>query len=415
METFSKTGLSSLSLKAFTFKKEEPKKVSLKSDEIKRVDKTIIGYYKEDVNIIGLNSLILEILKEEKEERLQYLKKVSEEEKINLTKAQSLLDRKYSIAKLSSSIKEIKTLQDDTKIISYSSLVNPFLLAYNKIGPLKKVRIIGRGESKIEENNDVYIRRHTIIEEFISHACKYVNINLIRKSDEFEVGIIICDNCYTALNTEEYTGDTSIVCPKCSVEMPKVVRFTEDVIASVDTKLKSSEYQDLGNFEDAINKYMGLSHHSSLDITDLTKKLDKYFHENTLMLGSDVKLNYKANQTKYNRKLMKCALKHIGYNHLYSDMQYIMNIYWGKPLKDVCNLKEQLIKDYRLSQPLYDKYKNLEKSSSMNVQYRLWKHLRRLDHECDKASDFNIPIASFEYYETIWSKICTDLGWENKS
>ncbi len=409
-----KFGLHSLSLKAFTFKKEEPKKINFKTDEIKKVGKTVIGYYKEDINITDLHHMILDILKEEKEELLKGLSSICEIEKKNLTGPQCQLDRKFSIGRLSSSLKQIKELEANVKIDQYNKEIKDLVIEYQKIGSLKKVRVLGKDEIKMDENNQIYIKRHSIIEEFITKASKYVTINLIRKIGGSQ-DMVICDKCYTYLNPEEYSGLSSIVCYRCNLEMPKLLRFTEDVSENMESKIKSTDYQDLGNFEEAINKYMGLSYDKYLNINDLIENLDKYFEENSLILGSQIKSNYKFYSSKYNRKLMRSALKHIGYNHLYSDIQYIMNLYWGKPLKDIYNLKDQLIEDYRLSQPFYEKYKSEDKSSSMNVQYRLWKHLRRLNHECDKNEDFNIPIASFDYYETIWSKMCIDLEWENKS
>jgi hypothetical protein len=308
--------------------KEEPKKINLKSDEIRKVGKSIIGYYKEDINITDLHSMILDIMKEEKEELLENYKKICETEKRNLTGTQSQLDRKYSIGRLSSSIREIKSLENNVKVEQYNKDIIDLVIAYQKIGPLKKIRVLGKDDVKIDENNELYIKRHSIIEEFISKASKYITINLIRKFEADKSNIIICDKCYTCLNIEEYVGVSSIVCSKCNMEMPKLLRFTEDVTENMDSKIKSTDYQDLGNFEEAINKYMGLSYNSSLDIKNLIEKLDKYFDENSLILGSQIKLNYKSYSVKYNRKLMKSALKHIGCNHLYSDMQYIMNIYW---------------------------------------------------------------------------------------
>ena len=55
------------------------------------------------------------------------------------------------------------------------------------------------------------------------------------------------------------------------------------------------------------------------------------------------------------------------------------------------------------------------RKSSLNSQWRLYKHLKRLGWPC-KEKDFKIPTTQdiLDFHKIKWAEICDILGWENK-
>lgn len=406
-------GLEALKLRNLTFGgdilKKSVIKAAAKSGEILKISDVITGSYSDDLNILELNTLVMSTIIEKINKDLITAKKDLSEAQNRVREMQTPLDRGFTLKLIRAKLEEIPKLESKDILEKYKMSIRDILRRYADLGALIKVKVMGKGEvcQEIAEKN---VLRHTLIEDFIRVASQFVGINILRRDLRSDALPAICDQCFFVLSKEDYQSESLITCPQCFIEMPKLMRIYDDEPDKA-LSCRTGDYQDLGNFEEAINKYMGLSHNHKLDTVDLIGKLDEYFTMNSLLTGDKIRDNYPKHVRIYCRELMKKALKSIGLNGMYADMQYVMNVYWGKQLKDINSLKNQLIADYKLSQPFYIKYKDPDKKSSMNVHYRLWKHLLRLGHICNKTEDFNIPITSFDYYENIWKKMCHELGW----
>ena len=107
------------------------------------------------------------------------------------------------------------------------------------------------------------------------------------------------------------------------------------------------------------------------------------------------------------------ALKDIGCSGFYDHLNVILNEMWGWLLPDISHLEDQIMEDYDVSQRVYETLPK-DRKSSLNSQFRLYKHLRRLGFPC-KSKDFRIPATHdiLEFHNTIWAKICEILDWEN--
>lgn len=86
---------------------------------------------------------------------------------------------------------------------------------------------------------------------------------------------------------------------------------------------------------------------------------------------------------------------------------------WGWALMDFSHLEDQVMDDYDTSQRVYEILPK-DRKSSLNRQFRTYKHLRRLGFPC-RTSQFRIPTTHdiLEFHNTMWSKICEVLDWEN--
>lgn len=361
----------------------------------------ICGSYNDDLNILELNSIIIKRIDTENSLRKDQLEKEIILEKEKVTKPQSPLERGYSLRLIQNKQRELKEIITNDKHGNYTSQIKAIIDEYNLRISSNKVKILGKEDSS--DKNSMIV----LIEEFITIASRYVKVNINRNCKYSNT--IMCSNCYNNINIDDINNESIITCGNCYLEIPKLTRCYDEVV-SKDVKVFTIENQDEKNFCDAIYKYMGIVHSPKLDVVDFVGILDEYFRVNSMLLGDTVSNNYDKYKNLYNKALLRKALKATDLRSYYSDMEYIMNVYWGKKLNDISHLKDKLMEDYRISQSLYEKYKDPNKKSSMNVQYRLWRHLLRLGYRCDK-SDFNIPVASFEYYESIWNKMCQELNW----
>jgi hypothetical protein len=107
------------------------------------------------------------------------------------------------------------------------------------------------------------------------------------------------------------------------------------------------------------------------------------------------------------------ALKDTGNSDYYDHINIILNEMWGWVLPDVSHLEDKIMEDYDTSQRIYEVIPK-DRKSSLNSQFRLFKHLRRLGYPC-KSKDFRIPTTHdiLEFHNSTWAKMCEILNWEN--
>ena len=162
---------------------------------------------------------------------------------------------------------------------------------------------------------------------------------------------------------------------------------------------------------------------------ELYKILDNYFREKELpkidihntgcpkYISSkqirQMKLSSDGEKKGTSRNLMYKALKDTGNSNYYDHIDIILYEMWGWKLYDFSHLEDAIMDDYDKSQRVYETLPK-DRKSSMNSQFRLYKHLKRLGFPC-KSKDFRIPTTHdiLEFHENIWSKICDHIGWKN--
>ena len=239
----------------------------------------------------------------------------------------------------------------------------------------------------------------------------------------------ICSHCNFKLddiNTDlDETGVS--VCPNCMVERISVVRsrFYQD---NTRTNNSGNNYEDRANFEKVVMRYQGKQ--PDKPPPELYTTLRNHFEKNELpkmdlhdngtyqyisseYIKNHISLNEDGEKEGTSRSLMYKALKDTGNSNYYDHINLILHEIWGWELPDINHLEDMIMDDYDKSQRVYEVLPK-DRKSSLNSQFRLFKHLRRLGYHC-KSRDFRIPTTHdiLEFHENIWAKICDILEWEN--
>lgn len=388
----------------------------------------IEGTYKYDFNIISIHNAILDKFKYEKDHKVNRLEEALRDEEIKINRRQNMVERKASLKRIRQLGKEIEDILTDRRYMEYLKQITPLINQYSLLGSLSKIISFAKNrkdEDDLPEDPENQRERHQLILDFIEIARKYIQIDLIREVKEGNY----CEACGTNLDEAPTDPDDGgvIVCPNCCVEKLSVIRtrFYHD---NARTNNSGNNYEDRANFWKVLMCYQGKQ--SDKPPRELYETLKEYFiSRETPKIdiegkgkGVFVTPSYIKNQLPLNsdgakkgtsRSLMYKALKETGNSRYYDHINIILHKIWGWSLPDVSHLEDQIMNDYDLSQRVYETIPK-DRKSSLNSQFRLYKHLRRLHYPC-KSKDFKIPTTHdiLEFHKTVWSKICQTLGWEN--
>lgn len=229
---------------------------------------------------------------------------------------------------------------------------------------------------KIPDNRKDLI---TCVDEFITIAKKYANVNVIYSDN-------VCMKCLSIVECN---------CVQSSQKKPK------------------TDYEDEGNFMKSIARYQG-KQSRKIDFVTLKKELDLYFSQYGFPIGDEIKkLDFNEDQRtkgKTNITKMINALSKLKRPNLYEDVNLICHEYWGWNLPDISFIVDKLIEDYRKTQKVYISLSKTRKSC-LNLQYRLFKHLQALEVPV-KKEDFRIPTTDniLVYHDSLWEQMCLQTG-----
>lgn len=406
-------------------------KINSISEYTDRIPDKIEGTYKYDFNILEIHTLILNKFTSEKEINIEKLEKELRIEEIKINRRQNMVERKNSIKVINEIKKKMEDIRLDKSFNEYIYKIKPLLEAYNLLGSLSKIvsfakikRSDDTAEDETPEEYENQIKRHQLIMDFIEIARKYIQIDLIREIKEDNN----CPACGIKLDdTMSSMDDDGIsVCPDCGIERISVVktRFYHD---NARTNNSGNNYEDRANFRKVLMRYQGKQ--PDKPPLELYERLGEYFTETetpkidingdgfrkflTPEQIRDLPLNSDGEKTGTSRSLMYKALKDTNNTDYYDHINIILHEMWGWSLPDVSHLEDKIMDDYDTSQRVYEAIPK-DRKSSLNSQFRLFKHLRRLGYDC-KSRDFRIPTTYdiLEFHNTTWAKICEILNWEN--
>jgi len=316
---------------------------------------TIISIFKEITK--KLNTEDLEI---KKNNLLQQIKSIKNVFNYNIVK--------NDINKLTEEIRFNSTLKNN-----YYKTIKPHLLKYLRI----------RDFQKLEEQE-----KSQIVYDFfkISNSfCKTTYIKPVHQKKH-------CINC----NGSTFINKKHVyMCADCGLEeniLINTIDFTEDNKAFGD--------KDKETFTKALMKFQGKNNE---DIPDyIINKIYSYCDNYDIMYKNVKK------QDMYN------ILQQLGFPNYYEDINLILYKFNKTPLPDLSQYEEQLKINYMLGESVYEKIK-IDRKSSLNIQYLLFKHLELLGYPCSK-DEFKI-IETREIligYDNIWSQMCEHNRWEFK-
>lgn len=376
----------------------EPEKSPL---EKKIIADKFEGVYTTDYDILNIHYSILHKYDTQLKnisiynKNLQTLKREYNETAKPITKKALLQDIKLVEA-------EIISIQNETSKNEYLQNVGDLLLQYTQLNTEKKI-ISFRGKKNITEEElqqKIYIgqKRLNIIGTYLEIAKKHIVINLIHQSSKKNE----CSQCKFDYNLFEEEID---FCPNCGLEHKIILKIP------VYTESPTTKATDEKNFIKEIQRFQGKQ---NLKISeDLVIDLDKYFISYNMNPGYVVKtlpLNKDGEREGTTHDMLREALDKTGNSSYYEDINLIANVYWDYPLPDISHLESKILDDYKITQQAFlEIHKN--RTSSLNTQYRLYKHLQLVGWNCKPKQFKGIKTDSIaQKYAELWKQMCDRAG-----
>jgi hypothetical protein len=388
-----------------------------KSEGIRSEDNNVAGTYGNDINIIEIHRIVMDKMQADSDDRISELKRKMDLEIAEIKKPQNIVDRRNSIRAIKSYRAELDTLKSSVDLENYLKESRALLDNYMEIGV--KLEVVSFGKEKKESDvcqiGEEQEYRIMIIERYLEIARKYTEVNIFKKYNNH------CMNCRSDISLSELNDIGMLVCSVCGTEtvtLATTISYNEES-APINANVGNlKDYEDRENFYKAMIKYQGKQPNKLQP--HLYEKLDEYFISinypigkeiSAMQLNDDIGTSIKTRGNS-SRSLMLKALKDIGMSNHYEDINLLCQLYWGWKLPDLSNLEETIMKDYDLSQEVFERHKG-DRKSCLNIQYRLWRHLSRRGHPC-KPNNFKIIKTPeiIKYYERIWEIICKELGWD---
>jgi len=302
-----------------------------------------------------------------------------------------------------------------------NKLKNVFLKAETK----ELLHKIEKEENEIKEiENDIHLNAYKdeakyILEKlpdvnyndkllYLEIAKKYINIEIIKNLEND----IKCNGCGTSLKDNEENLDGFYICHNCNCinNCIKPLKYVKDS----ENYLTNSTDEDINNFIKVLSKFEGKNVSYIPEI--LYQELDEYFIKKNHQKGEYYKnlpLNKEGKKEGTNKKLLWSALEDLNYNQYYDEINYIIHVYWGWKLPDLSLYKEQIIKDYQLTQQVWYKIKkDYKRSASLGTSFRLYSHLKSVNFPNCKKEDFKIQdmVDSLRLHNDAWERMCKLTG-----
>ena len=291
-----------------------------------------------------------------------------------------IYDRKVNLNQIDEVVRfKLKKLNDTESLLKYDYSSRKIIEKY-KQDPCK-----GHLEDFLDLCS-IYIRIERIKTVKYEFRCKGCNNNLEDLKEDFE-GVVTCNICNcinTYMKPNSYQRDNE-----------KFQYFFDE---------------DISNFVKILDKFEGKTN-LILD-SSFMDLLDDYFLGIGLKKGEEIRkleLNEEGKKDGTSKKMLWNALESLGYSQYYDETSYIANIYWGWELPDISRYRDQLIKDYQITQNIWNVIKSdYKRSASLGTQFRLYVQLMAVGYpKCDR-NDFKIQenIESLRLHNECWKIMC---------
>lgn len=247
-----------------------------------------------------------------------------------------------------------------------------------------------------------------IIKFFLSIAEKYINIEIIKNIETN----IKCNGCHLDLKDIDENYDGVYICPECNC-INNYIKPIKHIKDSEHYLLNTGD-DDINNFIKILSKFEGKN--VSLIPDNLYKELDEYFLNKNMEKGDYYKkleYNDEGKKEGTSKKKMWAALEVLNYNQYYDEINYITHVYWGWKLPDLTLYRDQIIKDYQITQQIWQIIKkDYKRSASLGTSFRLLSHLRAVGYPYCKREDFKIQdmVESLRLHNDAWRRMCEESG-----
>jgi hypothetical protein len=370
----------------------------------KDIPETIIVKYSDDYNILELDVIIRRRLELIKRRDLNELKKKLDEENINMAQIQTGIERKQSLKNKINYLKRIEDLEADIDLHNYNRQSEFLIKKYKQIGVKKKIINFGNNENKVINENDNY--RLKIITKYLEIARHYIQIIISKENTPNAY----CNGCKNKL--PEFVDETGIQrCLYCGTEKVYLNRSTMNTDNETQSSINHNDYDDRETFYKSLLRFQGKQ--TNRIPKRLWSLLDNYFNNLGIPTGEVIKKltpNPDGSKQGTSRAMMMKALHELGFVDCYEDINLVCNIYWGWVLPDITHLEDIIMEHYDITQKVFEKIKK-GKQSSLNAEYRLFKHLELVGYSC-KEDDFKIIKTrdTLENCENKWRQMCEGAG-----
>lgn len=369
-------------------KKNKKKKTVIPKDyfylDKEEIPDKIIVYLSKDIDILQIDKTIFyryNKLKENLDKNKNYiveLKKEYDKSRIE-SKKKDLLD------KLEKETKYIYNIENDIILNRYLEISKMYIHSFKE-----------------------GIRDLNLIKEYLEIANNYIMIDIIKKLDDN----INCEGCGKELECFEENIEGFNVCPYCHCINNYIKPFK--CVKDPEHYLLNTGDDDINNFIKVLSKFEGKNVSNIPE--ELYTKLDNYFLNKGMEVGSfykELPCDEEGKKEGTSKKKMWTALETLGYNQYYDEISHITHIYWGWKLPDLSLYKNQIIKDYQLTQQIWQKIKkDYNRSASLGTSFRLLSHLKAVDYPCCKKEDFKIQdmVESLRLHDDAWRRMCEETG-----
>jgi hypothetical protein len=369
----------------------------------------IKGTYTNDLNINKIHEAITA--------RYEYFYKsvgVIQERIIHITKKIDIGNITFNEQRsLESEINNLKkAMYDYENNISYNNYleqIKDLLTEYNKVASNKSKGVIIFHKIKEEEDDKIIQKRVQIIQKYLEIAKNYIRIEMVYKSPH-KFLCPICNNDLSKSFTDEDSG--LCICQKCGFERESISHISTFKDIQRLNLGNRNNYDDCENFRKALQRFQGKQTHRPPQ--KLYEQLDDYFGKLGKGVSSDIKIQNitkEGQKQGTSRQMMFEALAETNNSAYYDDINLILHIYWGWDLPNISHLEEKIMEDYIATQKVYNAIQNKDRNASLNIQFRLFVHLKAVGYTCNK-NDFKIQTSrdSLIFHNEMWKTMCDKTG-----
>jgi len=363
----------------------------------------VSAVYKNDLDITMIHEAILS--------RFEYMKKTinKQREKIAMLRTHlynvTLNEHKETMLKIDNINKEIVSIESGTALHMYIVESEPLLNIYKSISKTKIVNI--KINSANEENYEKIEQRCSIIEKYLDIARKWIIIDVKRIID-IKIG---CPSCGKEDNSsnDDSEGYSICECGYATETLSTAPSYKDSMRINSGCR---NNYEDKENFRKALNNYQCKQVNKPPSL--LYEQIDKYAisignHKSSYFLALPLDKNGKKEGTS--KYLMLTYLRETKNTAYYEDINLICHMYWGWSVPNISHLEDKIMQDYDRTQDVYNSIPNKDRIASLNIQFRLYVHLKVYDVPCLKE-DFKMQVQreSLLFHQDCWNKMCAATG-----
>ena len=317
------------------------------------------------------------------------------------------------IRKIKNEIKEYtqRVYDYENKITKteYETKIKDVLIAYTEVASNSSKGLVVF-KKKVEDDLIEKIEtRLRLIQDYLEIAKDYIRLEIIHKVNNKAI-CPICKFDLTKSYIDEYSGLN--ICPDCGYERESISHhstFKDSQRVNIGNR---NNYDDCENFKKVLMRFQGKQ--PNRPPPKLYEQLDEYFDRIGKSKGAEFQalgLSPEGKKKGTSRQMMFEALGETNNSAYYDDINLIMHNYWGWELPDISELEDKVMEDYMTTQQIYNVIPNKDRNASLNIQFRLYVHLKAIGYPCSKE-DFKIQTSrdSLEFHQEMWKIMCEKTG-----